>query len=132
MKKILVCAAIVCAMFASCTPESYFEVENASVENFDANSFTFDKDSEDFNTFWAACQSIIEIHKDFDYFRDLLTDTELEKIDNNTYDVDDAVGIIYKWWLDEETFDVMVEWPSWDDFYVFLPEKYYKIYHFCF
>ena len=128
MKKFfIICAAAVCAM-CSCTSESYFD--ESQVETVEVQKTFWDEDYVKDLCFWNACKSIIEVHKDLDMFVSELTEEQIKKIETKTYDVDDAVAIIYAWWSNDKTFDVMCEWPDWDDFYVYLPEKYYDIYNF--
>lgn len=131
MRKIFICA-LVCASMCSCTKESYFDIENGQVtETFSANSATFDEEENNFILFTEACKSLIETHKEFDCFREVLSESSLQKIDSGKYDNDTAVAVIYRWWENDQTFDVMVEWPAWDDFKNYLPEKYYSIYSFA-
>ena len=124
MKKILLCAAIVCAMFASCTPESYFDVENAQVESFDANRSTFDEEAEIF----LICCDLIKHHKECDWMWELLPERLSGKV-WMTWSLDEMVEIVYIWWQDYRSGDVLVEDCTWDDFLPNLPERYFDMYH---
>lgn len=115
MKKLFICA--MCAFLCGCTNESYFNVENAQVVET-----TFDK-----NEFFSVCVGIIEVHKDFDYFREILPENLLEKMDRNSYSESEAVEIIFWWYTNDKCADILVEWPEFDTFLELLPEEY----HFC-
>lgn len=73
---------------------------------------------------------IIEMHGSWDYFREVLPNRYVEKIDAKSYTIDEAVLIIYLWWSNERTGDVLIEWSVFDDFIFLLPEKYFDIYPF--
>ena len=117
MKKLFVISIIVCAMFASCTKESFFDVENAKVESFEkANQTTFDKSVELYDSLMNVCTDLIETNKTLDYFMEILPEVLQEKISAGTYTIEDAVEIIHIWWLNRKCFDLMTECPAWDDF----------------
>lgn len=125
MKKLFLCAAIVCAL-CSCTSESYFEPQ--VVEN--ANESCPPKEDENLAEFLRVCDEIIEMHGQWDYFREVLPNRYVEKIDAKNYSMDEAVLIIYLWWSNERTGEVLIEWTVFDDFIFLLPEKYFDIYPF--
>ena len=109
----------------SCTSESYFDetiVENAN-ESYSSKE---DENSE----FLKVCDMIIEMHGSWDYFREVLPNRYVEKIDAKNYTIDEAVLIIYLWWSNERTGEVLIEWTVFDDFIFLLPEKYFDIYPF--
>ena len=130
MKKFMIIACAAVMSLTSCTSESFFDVEE--VQSEEANKSFFDESESDLVTFCEACESIIVTHKDFDYFRELLTETQLEKIDEKKFSIDDAVEIIFRWYDNDETFDIMCEWPAWDDFKEYFPKKYCDKYAFRF
>lgn len=117
MKKLFICA--MCAFLCGCTNESYFEVE----QEISANSIVFDKNAE----FFSVCVDIINVHKDFDEFREVLPKNLLEKMDRNSYSESEAVEIIFWWFSNDRCADILVEWPEFDTFLELLPEDY----HFC-
>ena len=117
MRKFLVCA--ICAIMCSCTESFVLDIEDEKVlqtESSGANSATFDDMEEKYEILMTVCEDIITVHKDIEVMREALPESLLKKIDSNTYTVFDAVEIIYIWWKNYETYDLMAEWPTWDDF----------------
>jgi hypothetical protein len=126
MKTFIFCAAVA-VLCASCTGESFLEETN-EIEN--AQSYVFQREP-DYQVFLSACKSIIQTHKDFDYFRELLDESQLRMIDGEKFDIEKSVGIIYIWWSNDQTWDILIEWPAWDDFIANLPDRYFDSYPFC-
>jgi hypothetical protein len=115
-------------MCCSCTGESFLDENTEEIEN--AQSFVFQREP-DYKVFVESCISIIQTHKDFDYFRELLDESQLRMIDGEKFDIEKSVGIIYIWWSNDQTWDILIEWPAWDDFIANLPDRYFDSYPFC-
>lgn len=128
MKKCFILAALA-VLCASCTGESFLEEEISEKETNVQQTF-FEREP-DWNAFVNSCKNIIEVHKDFENFRDLLDSTQQSFIDGQKFSVDAAVEIIYIWWSTEDTADILIEWPEFDDFIANLPERYFSKYPFC-
>ena len=117
MRKILFMAMFAVCAFASCTKESYFDVENAKVESFEsANKATFDQMAEKYEILFNVCKKIIENDSEAPIFREVLPPNLLAKIDNKSYNLIEALSIIQIWWDDQDAGDCMVEDPNWDEF----------------
>lgn len=117
MKKTIIFAALAIMMASCTTPEAQFDMSAPVVTNTPAaNTATFDETENARVELMVVCKDLIRVHKDFDYFRELLTSDQLKAIDTDKYDLDMAVSIVYAWWGNERTFDVLCEWPSFDDF----------------
>lgn len=115
MKKLFISAAILVAMCASCTSESFIDVPENNVE-ISSNKIMFDEESEAENDLMRVCQDIISVHCGIEMFDELLSPEMFEKIANKNYSLDDAVSVIYLWWENEDTYDCMCEYPTWDEF----------------
>lgn len=109
----------------SCTSESYFEEINENSVESHANKVSFDAHEENYQTFLAATKSIVEVHREMENFREVLSEKQVAFLDGEKFNVDEAVAIIFLWWENEELHDVLVEWPDFDDFFIYLPEKYW-------
>lgn len=131
---IVLLAATVCA----CTNETV-ESFNEEVVNENVNSWRFEDETEnkgfrknpiDYDKFVKSCVQIIEMHIQFDYFRDSLPKGLLEQFLTGNYSIDEAVHGIFLWWANEDTHEVLVEWTVFDDFMTNLPDKYFDEYPF--
>ena len=157
MKKLFVAMATIALTLTSCTNESTLDIndpaeihakvaearadvqsvsQNVSLEEVmevcKENNLTpsIRKNRIDMAKFIATCKSLLEVHKEFDNFRELLNADQLAMLDGERFNADIAVSIIFTWWNCEETFDVMCEYPDWDDFLPNMPLKYWDIYPF--
>ena len=126
MKKFIICAAVA-VLCASCTGESFVDVEIPEETNVNQTWF---ENEPDWNVFVNACKSIIQTHKDFENFRDLLDDQQKSFIDGEKFSVDAAVEIIFIWWQNDETGEILVEWPEFDDFICNMPQRFFEKYPF--
>ena len=126
MKKFIICAAIA-VLCASCTGESFLDENTNEIEN--AQSYVFQREP-DWNVFVNACKSIIQTHKEFENFRELLDANQQKFLDSEKFSVEAAVEIIHIWWQNDETWDILIEWYAWDDFIANLPERYFIKYNF--
>ena len=130
MRKFLF-VAFIATLCMSCTSESFIDVPEVSeTTESQVKKVFFDSEEDDAEKFWEACVDIIQTHKDFENFQQVLGKNLTAKMLSGNYTVFDAVEIIYRWWKNDETFDVMVEWPTWDDFIAYLPKKFFEIYPF--
>ena len=111
MKKFFVCA-LICAL-CSCTSESFIDIENIEVpEVQEVKKAKFDKSEE----FFAICIGIIDVHKEFERFREVLPKKLLKKMDKGNYNLREAVEIIETWLSDYDCYDILIEWPEVDDY----------------
>lgn len=119
MKKIMISVALFATLFASCTTESNEMISEmeSQYETAETNRSFFDTDEARNEDLFRVCVSIIEIHKDIDYFREILSDEILAKIDTESYTLDEAIFIILIWNNDNKCGDVLCEWPDMDDFW---------------
>lgn len=124
MKKYFVTAAIVaaCVLFTSCANESAFDSEEITTET-SVNKAVFDREEEQVNTaeLMAVVQEIINVHKDFENFQSVLPKPLLGKMLGGKYKFLEGVEILRYWYEDDECYDVMCEWPTWDTFIEMLP-----------
>ena len=124
MKKYFVTAAIVaaCVLFTSCTSDSVFDDEITTTET-SVNKAVFDREEEQVNTaeLMAVVQEIINVHKDFENFQAVLPKPLLGKMLGGNYKFLEGVEILRYWYEDDECYDVMCEWPTWDTFIEMLP-----------
>ena len=126
MKKVFFAAMCCIVLLASCT-EGTFEsnldmTEPTATEPTPAvNKAFFDADEAlRVDLMWVS-RDLIVTHCELDYFRAVLSEEQLDAIDNMSKDnlltdLDMAVSIIHAWWMDDECFDVMCEDCTWDDF----------------
>ena len=128
MKKLFLSVAIICAM-CSCTSESYFDQE-IPAEN--ANVMRFSIEDEKSAAFEAACHEIVRVHKDIEIFRDCLPKNLMFRIDQNVAGINDKISAIRFWWENDETYEIMREYPSWDDFLDNISEENVAKYEFYF
>lgn len=123
MKKFFITAAIVaaCVLFTSCTSDSVFDDEITTTET-SVNKAIFDRE-EEVNTaeLMAVVQEIINVHKDFENFQAVLPKPLLGKMLGGKYKFLEGVEILRYWYEDDECYDVMCEWPTWDTFIEMLP-----------
>lgn len=125
----MISVAIFAAMCVSCTGESFMEDEISEKEtNVQQNFF---ENEPDWNAFVNACKSVIETHKDFENFREILDDSQKSFIDGERFYADKAVEIIFIWWDNENTGEILVEWPAFDDFISNMPQRFFEKYPFC-
>jgi hypothetical protein len=133
MKKIMISAAIFAAMMVSCTTETTefvneYENETANVGIFDAEKPL--QREPNYDKFVKCAIEIVEMHRQFDYFRAVLPANILQRIDTESYTIDEAVFAIYLWWKNPETWDVLTEWTIFDDFCANMPVEYIDKYGF--
>lgn len=123
MKKFFITAAIVaaCVLFTSCTSDSVFD-EEITTTTESVNKAVFDRE-EEVNTaeLMAVVQEIINVHKDFENFQVVLPKPLLGKMLGGKYKFLEGVEILRYWYEDDECYDVMCEWPTWDTFIEMLP-----------
>ena len=126
MKKFFITAAIVAAcVFTSCTNESAFDSEEITTTETSVNKAVFDREEEQVNTaeLMAVIQEIINVHKDFENFQSVLPKPLLGKMLGGKYKLLEGISIIRYWYEDDECYDVMCEWPTWDVFIEMLPDE---------
>ena len=133
MKKIMISAAIFAAMMVSCNTETNEFINEC--ENATANTGIFEEEkpiqkSGDYDKFVKCAIQIVEMHRQFDYFRSVLPANILQRIDTDNYTIDEAVFAIYLWWKNPETWDVLTEWTIFDDFCANMPVNYLNKYGF--
>lgn len=125
MKKFFITAAIVaaCVLFTSCTSDSVFDEEITTETS--VNKAIFDREEEQVNTaeLMAVVQEIINVHKDFENFQSVLPKPLLGKMLGGKYKFLEGVEILRYWYEDDECYDVMCEWPTWDVFIEMLPDE---------
>ena len=128
MKKTIFAAMCCIALFAtSCAPEgneSNFDMSApvTTTETTQAvNKAFFDaEEAMRVDLMWIS-RDLIVSHYELDYFRAVLTNEQLDAVDNMSEknllcDLDMAVSIIHAWWVDDECFEVLCEDCTWDDF----------------
>lgn len=130
----MISAAIFAAMMVSCTTETTEFVNE--YENETANTGIFEEEKPlqregDYDKFVKCAIEIVEMHRQFDYFRAVLPANILQRIDTDNYTIDEAVFAIYLWWKNPETWDVLTEWTIFDDFCANMPVEYIDKYGFC-
>ena len=127
MKKYIF-AALLCCMMAAPTSA---RAERIGV--LDMIEMLIKKARNDYNQrqeFFQVCVSIINVHTDFEDFNDpdLLGDRLRRKMVRGNYTLDEAVEIIYRWWMDYDCYDILVEWCEIEDFFDIMPDKYTRKY----
>ena len=132
MKKVFISVALFAACMVSCTTE--FENEISEVNNT-ANVGIFDAEKPvqhktDYDEFCKAVYAIIDMHIQWDYFRDVLPTNLLARLDSKNYSIDEAVLAIYLWLQNPDTWDVLTEWSVFDIFCANMPDKYLDKYGF--
>lgn len=127
MKKCFILAALA-VLCASCTGESFLEEEISEKETNVQQTF-FEREP-DWNVFVNSAKELIQVHKDIEVFRDLLDGQQKSFVDGEKFSIDAAVEIIHVWWQNEQTWDLLVEWPAWDDFICNMPERLFVKYNF--
>lgn len=118
MKKIFI-AALFAVALCSCTSESYFE-EPTTVT---ANSTVFDEEAARMDDLFIAIKDIVNVHKDFDYFQAALPKDLCAKMLSGKYSLIEGIEILRYWYEADECYDIMCEWPTWDDFIRLLPDE---------
>ena len=135
MKKFYILCALVISKASCANTDEFDEIVNDTTEQ--TNTFVFDAEENETaeGKLYRVCIELLEVHLQFDYFRACLPE-DLHMRMRNTQQVpslDDMVEVIYRWWVNDETFDVMCEYPAWDDFKALLPQtKFCKKYDFLF
>lgn len=133
MKKIMISAAIFAAMMVSCTTETTEFVNEYENEATNVGFFEDEKPLQraiNYDEFVKSATAIVEMHRQFDYFRAVLPANILQRIDTDNYTIDEAVFAIYLWWKNPETWDVLTEWTIFDDFCANMPVEYIDKYGF--
>lgn len=123
MKKIFICALV--ALACSCTSEQFLDVEKEE-EVCEVQKTFFDSEDE----LMRICEEIISMHIQFDYFCEVLPQNLLKKAEYGIYSLDDAVKIIFLWWENDNTGEVLTEWTVFDSFVELLPKEYLDKYPF--
>lgn len=127
MKKYFYSAAVIaaCVLLTSCTSESVFDSEEFATETESVNKAFFDREEEKASTaeLMAVIMEIVNVHKDFENFQEVLPRPLLGKMLGGKYKLLEGVEILRYWYEDDECYDVMCEWPTWDVFIEMLPTE---------
>lgn len=125
MKKTIFAAMCCIVLFASCTEgfESTIDMTTTQpkIEQTGVNRAYWDADEAmKVDLMWIS-RDLIVTHCELDYFRAVLTNEQLDAVDNMSEnnllcDLDMAVSIIHAWWVNDECFEVLCEDSAWDDF----------------
>lgn len=134
---VIICAILASAMATSCANTDELNDTIAAIESEQTNTFMFDSEENETTEgkLYRVCIELLEVHLQFDYFRAALPEDLGMKMRNTEKvpSLDDMVEVIYRWWANDECYDVMCEYPTWDDFKELLPQtKYAKKYDFLF
>lgn len=122
----MISVAIFAAMCASCTSEQVFEEIPVEVSQT-SNSVRFDAEEENFE---AICRELITVHKDIEICREVLPKNLLLRLDLGQYDLSDMLTAIRFWWENDDIFDFLIEYPTWNEFEKNIPENYINQYGF--
>lgn len=125
MRKIFI-AALFAVSVCSCTSESYFE----QPEDVTANSTVFDEEAARMDDLFIAIKDIVNVHKDFDYFQSALPKDLCAKMLSGKYSLIEGIEILRYWYEADECYDIMCEWPTWDDFKRLMPSELLQKYEF--
>lgn len=137
MKKFyILCAILASAMATSCANTD--DLNEVMTETATATApYQLDKEKVLETQLYAVCSDIVQMHLQFDYFRAALPAHEITNFERRhesgktSMTLDQLINIIHHWWLNDECFDVLVEYDGWQEFKELFPKtEYVKKYDF--